>query len=354
MKKCILKFLVLFCVLVLTTSRVSAVSLAKAGDTVVQEGDYDSIRLVAGNKVVDKANINGIAFVAGNDVTAQGNSTYGFYAGNNININENISKDLFVAGNKIIISDDAVIGRDAFIAGASVTIMANITRDLRVGANIVDISGITINGDAYLMADNIKLDEDTVIIGKLTYLEDAKITGLDLASVGAIQKTPKVKINIKKNIGNSIMDVILRICAGIVIMLLLFYLIPKTKDKLDKTELKFEIILKTVCIGFLLLILVPMTFLLTVFTNVLTPFALILACMYGISIYLGTLLSGYIVGNLISKAIFNKDNKYLALVIGIVLVKLVKFIPFLGGFIGVICMLYGMGLITIWIKQRNI
>ncbi len=332
---------------------VSAINLAKAGNIIIEEGEYDSTRFIAGNTITNKANIDGISFIAGNEITTEGVSTYGIYAGNNINIKENILKDLFVAGNKITIYEDAVIGRDIFIAGANVTIKTNIARDLRIGANNINISGITINGDAYLYADNIILDENTIINGKLTYPEDAKINGLDLAQVRDIVKTKKVDVEIKKNNASIIKNTILNICAGIIIMLILFYMIPKSKERLDKVDLKIDSIIKTICIGFLILILIPMIFVITVFTNILTPFALILACIYGISIYLGSLLSAYIIGSLLTKKIFKKDNQYLALVIGIILVKLVKLVPYIGNFISVLCLLYGIGLITTHIKSRK-
>ena len=354
MKKKFLGFISIFLILILSTTRVSAISLAKAGDDVLEEGDYNSVRFVAGNKVTSRANIDGISFIAGNEIVTEGTSTYGIYAGNNISIKENILNDLFVAGNKIVVTEDTIIGRDAFIAGANVTVKAKNIRELRIGANIINISGVTVSGDAYLLADNIVLDENTVITGKLTYPEDAKIMGLDVAKVGEIVKTEKVDINVKKDSFGSVKNVIFSICAGIIIMLILFYVLPKTKDKLDNVELKFEPIIKLVCIGFLMLILVPITFFITVFTNILTPFALILGCVYGISIYLGSLLSAYVIGNLLTKKLLRKDNKYLALVIGIVLVKLIKLIPIVGGFLGVICLLYGMGLITTWIKKRNV
>ena len=353
MKKKVLGFIGIFLILMFNVSSVFAISLTEAGNTVVQEGNYDSIRLVAGNNITDKANVDGISFVAGNDITAEGNSTYGAYAGNNINIKENILKDLFVVGNKIVITDDAVIGRDAFILGSDVTIMTNIARDLRVGANNVNISGVTINGDVYLLAENIVLDESTVIVGTLSYPKDAKISGLDVANVGNVVTTEKVDVNVKKTVTTSIKDIILNICAGIIVMLLLFYIRPKFKEKLDKVNLKFDAILKLVCIGFLILILIPMIFLVTVFTNVLTPLALILGSIYGISLYLGTLLSAYVIGNLLTSKALKVDNKYLALTIGIILVRVVKLIPYVGGFIGVICLLYGMGLITIYIKTRD-
>ena len=60
---------------------------------------------------------------------------------------------------------------------------------------------------------------------------------------------------------------------------------------------------------------------------------------------MSTLLSAYVIGNVIMKNGFKKENVYLALIIGIIIVRLVKYVPIIGGFMLVLCLTYGMGLI---------
>ena len=115
MKRKILGIFGILLVVMSISTNVYAKRVTEAGDKVVQEGTYDSVRFVAGNTVVDKATVDGISFVAGNDVTLEGNTPYGFYAGNMVLVNENVEKDIFVAGNKITLDSNAIIGRDAYI-----------------------------------------------------------------------------------------------------------------------------------------------------------------------------------------------------------------------------------------------
>jgi hypothetical protein len=89
------------------------------------------------------------------------------------------------------------------------------------------------------------------------------------------------------------------------------------------------------------------------FTGVLTPIALITLALFVIAIYLSTLLSSYIIGNLINTKLFKNDNVYLSLVIGIILIKLVKLIPILGGWIAALALFYGMGLIYKYITNNS-
>lgn len=350
------KILCLFCGLLamtILTTNVYARELAIADDTVNEEGEYNSVRLVAGNKVTSSAKVDGISLIAGNDVTIEGNVTYGFYAGNNINLNGTIEKDAFIAGNGIVIGENAIISRDLFIAGNTIKIETNIGRDLHAGSVRVDLSGITVNGDAYLDAEEIIMDEDTVITGKLSYIEDAKITGLDKATIGSTETRKVEELTIKVNFMSTVYDFIVSIVASFIVMAVLFYIMPSSKEKLDNLELKFESIAKTTAIGIAILFVVPMVCLIAVFTGILTPIALITICIYAIAIYLGTLLTSYVVGNVINKKLFNNDNKYLSLMVGIIIVRLAILIPMLGFWIGAIALLHGLGLIYKFITSRT-
>ena len=353
MKKKLVSLLSLTLIVILSFTNVYALEITKAGDTVVQEGDYDSIRLVAGNTVTNKANVDGLSLVAGNEVTVEGSAPYGLYAGNSVTVSEKVEKDMFVAGNNIVIDSDAIIGRDAYIAGNTVKIKANITRDLRLGSSSVDLSGVTIGGDAYITADRIILDENTVITGKLTYVEDANVTGIEKATIGSIKTTKSNEVVIEYSFKTRLYDFVVSYLGAIVTMLVLFYILPKIKEKLDKLELSFNSIAKTSLSGLIALIIIPILTLILVFTGILTPVSLIAICLYVVSIYLSTLFVGYIVGNLLTTKLLKKDSKYLALACGILLLKLIKLIPVIGGIITAISLFYGLGIIFNLIRNKN-
>lgn len=349
------KFLGLFSafLLLISISSVSALELTQAGDNVVQEGNYDSIRLVAGEKVTNKANVDGLSLIAGNDLVLEGSTPYGFYAGNTISINENIEKDMFVAGNIINIGTNAIIGRDAYIAGSDIKINSDITRDLRAGGNDIDISDITIGGDAYIASENITMNENTVINGTLTYPEDANVVGLDKATIGSIKTTGSTDVVVEFSIVDIISSFVFSSIAAFITMVLLFTLIPKVKEKLDGAELTVDSVVKKSLVGLAMLIIVPIVSIIALFTRFLTPIALIALALYVICIYISSLLVYYIIGKKISIKLFNKEDKYIALIVGIVCVKIIKLIPIIGGLIGVIVLFYGMGLIYYFIESRE-
>ncbi len=353
MKKKIFGLFTIMCISLLCFTNVYALEVVEAGDSVVSEGNYDSTRLIAGNKVVNNSTVDGISFVAGNEVILEGNSTYGFYAGNTLSVKEKIEKDAFIAGNGINILPESTIGRDAYIAGNAIKISGNIGRNLNAGGMSINLSGATINGDAYIASDVILLDEDTVINGKLTYSEDASISGLDKATIGSVEIKKMDKTVVTYNPIDSFYAFAINAIAAFITLLVLFYLIPKSKEKLDDVKYDGNTIFKTLLYGLAVLFLVPIASIICLFTGFLTPLSLITLAIYGISIYLAYLLSYYIVGNVITTKLLKKDNVYIASVIGIILVKLLKLIPTLGGFVSLICLLYGLGLVFDFIKSRG-
>ena len=345
MKKKILFIISIILLSLFMINNVYAKEVVDADNNITQEGDYDSNRFIAGNNIINKANIDGLSFIAGNDIKVEGKSTYDFIAGNNITINENIEKDLFVAGNIITIGEDAVIGRDIYIAGSTITIKKNVERDLRVVGDSIDLSGITINGDAKIYTDNIILDKDTVIKGKLSYSEDSNIKGLKKATINSVKVIKSKEVNNKKDIGDKIFDFISNVAACFIVMAVLFFLLPKTLDKLNNVELEVGKILKNIGIGIIFIIVVPIISLVALFSGVLTPIALITFALYIIFIYLASLLVYYIVGKLIISKTVDKNNTYLSLLSGIIIVKIIKLIPVIGGIVSAIVLFYGMGLI---------
>lgn len=351
MKRISLLFLTLF--LFMIGTNVYATTLVEAGETVIQEGEYDSIRFVAGNNVTNKAAVNGINIIAGNQVTIEGISEYGFFAGNIINVNGSVLKDIFVAGNNITIDPGAELGRDVFIAGSFITVSTNIKRDLRVGGDSVNISGITIDGDAFIDSEKIIMDENTVIKGKLVYLETSNVTGLDKANIGEVSVTKVDMSNVTYSVKDQIISFIRSYLAAVITMILILFALPRAKDKLDNTSLDISKMFKSALLGFATLVIVPIVAIITLFTGILTPASLIIIVFYLVVLYLSQLVGAYVFGNLISKKLFNKETMYLSIFIGILVVRLVDLIPFVGSLVSAFVFLYGMGLIYRFIASRG-
>ncbi len=347
MKKNIFKkFFVLFVSLVFL-SNLNAKSIAIANETVEQVGEYESVRFIAGNNVTNKAYVDGLSFVAGNNVNAEGKVSYGFYAGNMITISETVEKDAFIAGNVITIEKEANIGRDLYVAGSNIKIKSDIRGDLRAGAETIYLENVTIEGDAYLEAENIVFDENTKINGTLRYPEDITIKGLVESNMGNIERTSAIKIEAeaKINFATRLMALLTSIIGGIILLIVLFFIAPFIRTKLDKEKLDANNIFANLGKGFLVLIVTPVVLVMSLFTVVLIPMALIFLAIYIISIYTSALVASYVIGKQILKDCFKSNNQYLSIILGVVLTRVICLIPVFGGLIAFLLMLYGLGII---------
>jgi len=355
MKRKFLKLLGILFIVFFSFINVNAVEVAEANESVKQEGEYNSTRFVAGNRVTSNANINGISFVAGNNVTLSGRTSYGFYAGNSIEVNENVENDLFIAGNNISIGQEAYVGRDAYIAGAMIDINSNVTRDLRVAGGTLDLSGVVVGGDVYAYVDELKVDENTIIEGKLTYTNETKLlNSLESASIGSTEVI--VLENNKEReytLLDHVLDFLVESAAAFLTIVVLFYFFPNTVNRLNKVELKASTIAKTAVNGFIVLIVVPVIVVLGFFTGVLIPLSLIGAALYAISLYLSSIFVYYIIGKVVGNKVFKKNIVYLSLVCGILLVKLIELIPILGGLISAVILFYGLGLMYAFVSSKR-
>ena len=338
------KILYLFIILtsIFMMNRVSATEISQSGDNVVHEGEYSSLRLVAGNKVDNKAKNDGLSVMAAQDLVLEGISSYGFYAGKNVTFNETIEKDLFLAGLDITFESDSVINRDAYIAGNSVKLNTTIKRDLRIGASTVDLSNAKIGEDAYIDAEKIIVNENTVIEGTLDYPENITIVDLEKAKISNV-KMHAVEVEKEVSIYDKLSSSIISFIAKYILLILILIIIPAVKEKLENTNLEASSIFKNIGIGFTLLIMVPILAIFGMITVVLLPVGLISLVLYVIAIYLAYIFVSYVVGNLISTKLFNRENIYLSAFIGLLVCKFVSLIPGIGGLVIFLSLLFGIG-----------
>ncbi len=331
----------------LLSVNVQAKSVLEAGNNLEIGGKYESSKFIFGNEIDSSAEVDGISLFVGNSVNTSGKLSYGIYIGNILYINDEIEKDAFILGNNVNLGSDAIISRDAYIAGENVKINSDIGRNLRVTATTLDLRGIEIRGNVYTSAENIILDSDTTIKGKLSYYDNTTLEGIDDAQIGNID-IKEYEVN-KNYLLNLLSSILYSIISAFIVLFIIFSLFPKLKEKLDNVEILGIDSIKNTFNGILILFGVPIILVFTIMIRVLLPISVISFVIYFISLYLSTLITSYIIG----KRILKKDNYYLSILVGIVLVKLLSLIPYLGVLVSIFALLYGLGIIYRLFKERN-
>ena len=254
--------------------------------------------------------IDGINTIIGRDVRHDGTSDYLVSIGESVSVDGTVENDLFVLGQDITIGSDAIIKRDLYMAGRDIKVLSNINGNIMVAGETLDLRGATITGNVYSYTGKLLLDSKTNIIGKLTYYEDTKVSGLDRAKVNKTKIVAPVatKEQSKKDqIAYQIMVFINGVLASFVVLAILLYFGKDFRKKMDNMKLDVRRVFRFCIRGLIILLLVPFICLFGVFTGILTPLAIITLCIYGIALYLSSLLSSYIIGNLINTKLFKKE-----------------------------------------------
>ncbi len=355
MKKKIFIITLLLAALVITPVSAKEVNsfYTEANDSVKMENNIIGDSAIAGQLVDIIGNIDGIGFIAGRDVNVNGSIEYGFVAGETVNIKNKTEKSIYVAGQTIIFDKTANVGRDIFAVGSKIVLDGKLNRDVTAAGDEITIKeGSTINGSIALKSENITIEKNVVIKGTLKYNKDANISLDKSANINKIEKTSSIQDENNTNVSEIIASTINLLIVFLVIALLL----PKTISKTEEiyNDKKGKGYIRNLGIGVILLIVVPLTSLLLLISNIGVSLGLILMAIYVIAIYLSYIYSGYVLGNLlINKWLKLKSNKYIVGLIGITILKLLTYIPAIGGLVIVVSVSIGLATILELTKSKD-
>lgn len=338
-----------------TTIEVVEDSSFKADDILTAEENILGNVFYVGNNVTSKSIVDGIGFIAGNNVTIEGEKEYVISAGNNIYVKGNVEKDAFLAGNIIEISGN--INRELYAAASSVTITGNIGRKVRIVADEIIMEG-TIGSDVELSASKIVIKDGATITGTLKYNEDAHTEISDQATVAKLETYAVTKEeSIGAIIKNYIFDFLTSYANLLVVALVLIYFAPKLFEnlKLNHSKPSVENYFKLFAKGVLFLFGIPFIIIMLLTTYIGTSLGIILIPIYLILAYISIILTGYVVGELIWTRLFKKEsNNYIAILIGVAVIKLLELVPFLGGIISMLSLFVGIGMVVELVFRKKI
>lgn len=337
--KCFIITLVMIMISITTVNAKSSKDLFQAGDKVSIEDKLDGTAFIAGNEIKVNNKIDGIGFVAGNKLTFNANQEYLFGAGNEIVIEKDVEKDLFLAANNIKVNGNVL--RDTYLAANTITINGNLNRNSYIYANEVTLKG-TFNGNVTVYAANINI-EGAKITGTLKYNKDAVIDGLDKAIKTKTYNATTNKITFKEYIYTIVSKYVHITMLAIVLVFVCEKLFKKSlKQTEDLTTKKTAILCGK---GFLVLIGVPMIALMLLMTGIFSSVGVVGGIIYGILVYIANIFTAYTVAHKLDKKYFKKNmNSYILMIVGLFIIYVLSYIPYIGGFVSLLSLLFGLGI----------
>lgn len=337
--KCFILTLVMIMLSITTVNAKSSKDLFQAGDKVTIEDKLDGTAFIAGNEINVNNTIDGIGFIAGNKLTFNANQDYVIGAGNEIIIEKDIEKDLFLAANDIKVNGNVL--RDSYLMANTITINGNLNRNSYLYASEITLKG-TFNGNLTVYASNINI-EGAKITGTLKYNKDANVEGLNDSIKTKTYNNSTKKITFKEYIYTIVSKYVHITMLAIVLVYICEKLFKKSlKQTKDLTTKKTAILCGK---GLLILIGVPMIALMLLMTGIFSSVGVIGGIIYGILVYIANIFTAYTVADKLDKKYFKKNmNSYILMIVGLFIIYVLSYIPYIGGFISLLSLLFGLGI----------
>jgi hypothetical protein len=372
----------------------AAFRIEYGNNIIISEPVYDDL-YVAGGSITINAPIYGDLIIAGgtivindsimNDILlAGGNVSFnGFVgddircAGGNIRISKNVTGDVVVAGGGVIIDRGVTIG-GLLASGGNITVDGNVNggikgafgnlflngnvlKDIDCRGGRITING-TIGGKSTLAASYIEIEKNAAFNGDVHYWN--KKGSLDFKQSlknGKATYDPSLNIQPKKwyYLGTvSILGLLWYLGMALLMILIVQYLFSATMKKAADTV--FNASLKSLGVGFLYFIAVPVAAIVAFVTVIGVPVGLLLLFGYIILILLATVITSAVAANWFNNR-FNKNWNFWKITFvafGIfILLKLISFLPFVGWLIMIVvaCMAFGSILLKVnWNRNRKL
>jgi len=356
MSKHILQGLIgsLLAILLMTFTAVPVLAFdARSGNIVtVASGEViDGDLYVGGKTITIDGTINGDLIAAGRTITVNGPVNGSIIAaGETVNINGEVTHAVRVIGETLNIS--GTIGRDLLVAGAkfSMASTSEIGGDFLLGAGTALIDGL-IKGDINSGVDSLTIASTASIQGKLTYNSENEANIQSGAQImGTItHKLPDVKEKIATGTGIGLWGTVIGFLMILVIGIIIVLLAPRRVEAV--TESIRTRPWASLGWGTLILVTTPIAAVIDCITIIGLPLGLIALALYAIAIYLTQLFVGLLIGKLIVGAfrgvIETRAALIGALALGLALLRFLRLIPFVGFFLVLATVLFGLGAILV-------
>lgn len=300
----------------------------------------------AGQNVTVNGQVADSAFIASNYVTTNGSVGDSLkVAGSTININGNVGSDLFFAGSTVNISKNVVITDDLSGVAGFVSIDGKVGKNVKIAGTTVEING-EIDGDAFVIADNVKIGNQAVIKGTLDYRSPKEA---EIASGAQIQDIQFHKSVSKSNTASEKFKEaftsfnLIKVFAAIILGLLLIYIFPKNSEKIVRDG--FAELGRNVLVGLITAVIIPIALIILLASVFGYQVALLSGSVY-LTIYLtASAYTGILLGSLIVKLFDKQDYKadWKAVIIGQILFAILVLVPFVGWIINLFLFLVVLG-----------
>lgn len=302
---------------------VAAPRQGAAGTIVVESGEtVDSVQAVAGTVVIRGTVTGDVQVAAGSLIIAGDVDGDVSGAAGSVDIRGRVAGDVEVGTGSFTLAEGAVIGGQLDAGVGSALLAGTVRGDATVaGGDIVLARTASFGGD--LRYDGDLTDRGATVDGRLA--RDRSLSGVTFAPGRAV--------------GETLLDVygfLVTLVVGAVLLLVFPVGSRRLADGIRAEPLRHGLY------GLVALVGVPILLALVAITIIGIPIAIVGALLFGLTAWVGSVYGRYAVGEwLVGYAAV--ENRWVALLVGLVAVALVGLVPVLGALVKFLVLLVGLG-----------
>jgi cytoskeletal protein CcmA (bactofilin family) len=322
--------------------------LVIAGGNIKLDGIIEGDLISVSRSLVQNGLILGSLNAGAQDVDVLGEIKGSVRAfGQNINVNGKVDRNLIAFGYSVDVKPGAEIRRDVNAFCGKMTMDGKLGGSLKGSTGELVISGV-VNQDVSVEADKITLMPTARILGSLKYRsgKEAKIEPGASVSGETVWTQPKaVTEQEPKSIftGKPILPEILFLLALMVTGTVLTLICRK--DAYQAKQALADSFLRTLALGFVVFVCVPIAVIILLISVIGIPIAVIALFAYAVLIYIAKIPVATFLGERIMKALGKEGQPSLiwSMLLGLVVITLLLNIPYLDWFIYFLVLFTGLG-----------
>jgi cytoskeletal protein CcmA (bactofilin family) len=326
-----------------------------AGDDVQIESPVKGNAFAAGARVNVTAGIDRSAYLSGGEVTVTAPIGRNLYmAGGDLRLEGVVYGRLRAAGGHVRVVRAALVDGSASLAGGSIEVEGSIGGDLRAYGESIVINGV-IGGDVELAGERIRIGPDARIAGSVEYRSGRPIEIDPEATIasGITEKQKERRWMRSIGRGTTIMGTTFSFGLVLIGALMLLGLPHFTRESAANLRSRPVVAAGMGCV---MLLGVPLMILLLVLTIIGIPLALLFAFGYVALLLFGYLIAAIFVGDtalerLSPARVQSAGWRVLFLLLALVLIAIVRQLPFIGGIVIALLFVAGIGAFTMRVWQ---
>ena len=328
-------------------------TLFATGNTIEIIGAVEGDLICAGQTILITGSVGGDVICAGQTIRIDGTVAGNVRTiGQTVDITGSADRNSTVFGQTIALGKEGVISGDAVFAGQSVSIFGEIGKGMLGAGNDIRIDG-AVDEDARLIGNVIQIGDEGNITGTLTYesQSDARISSG--SSIGRVVKEPlRKEFKESKEFARSekqervkpwpvkaASSILFHIVVGALTILLFKTKAMRVVDMMKNHPGP------SFGYGLLWIVLFPILFIMVLVTIIGIPFAMLYAVLFGLVFLASKVFVALVIGREVVQSFWKSKelNWYIIVVCGVILTDLSFHMPFVGGFLSFLSVLWGSG-----------